>query len=602
MKIFKLILFQFSICFSIFAQQSNSYIGAGNAEGIAVRTSDATQLYDGVFQADGENTINGNGLIAKKIEAARFLSQATFGGNPKLVDKIADVGIEKWLSQQMELPPNLMAPAIEEIYQTCFETHLDKGGDTISFPTRPAAHHLDYAWWENTLKGKDKVRQRMAYALSEILVISAESNIGSYGLAIADYYDILYRNAFGNYRDILGEVTRHPAMGVYLSHLSNAKSNPDENTFPDENYAREIMQLFTIGLYELNLDGSNKVDEFGNTIPTYNNEDIKEFAKIFTGFGIGARTDGEPPTFWNSIYIAIPTVPMLMHDDYHETGPKNLLNGYIVPDGQTGEEDVDAALDHLFNHPNVGPFISKRLIQHFVKSNPTPEYITAVAKVFNDDGAGERGNLAAVLKTILLHPEARDCSWKNDPSQGKLKEPILRYTEVVSHFGGLSPFEDRIWNTSYNMVYNLDQHPLHSQTVFNFFNPFYSPNGELSDAGLIGPEFEIHNSRTSINYTNFVYQWVEWEYLLACRTEDAPEGFDNYVRTDLSQLAEYANDADAILDYLDIYLCQGALSERTRGIIKETINAYPVSFTGIYSRVQLATYLVLVSPDYVILK
>jgi hypothetical protein len=152
------------------------------------------------------------------------------------------------------------------------------------------------------------------------------------------------------------------------------------------------------------------------------------------------------------------------------------------------------------------------------------------------------------------------------------------------------------------MVYNLDQHPLHSQTVFNFFNPFYSPNGELSDAGLIGPEFEIHNSRTSINYTNFVYQWVEWEYLLACRTQDAPEGFDNYVRTDLSQLAEYANDADAILDYLDIYLCQGALSERTRGIIKETINAYPVSFTGIYSRVQLATYLVLVSPDYVILK
>jgi uncharacterized protein (DUF1800 family) len=600
MKHFFTLVYISFVSLTLFAQQS--FIGAGNDNGISVRSSSSSQLYDGVFSAQAENTINGDGLLAKKMEAARFLSQASFGARPELVDEVAAVGIEKWLTKQFNLPPTLMAPAVQEIYQTCFETHLSKGGDTVSFTTRPNATHMDYAWWESVVKSKDILRQRMAYALSEILVMSAESNIGGYGLAMADYYDILIRNAFGNYRDILQEVTLHPAMGVYLSHLNNAKTDTVNQTFPDENYAREVMQLFSIGLNELNEDGTNKLDGSGNAIPTYDNEDIKEFAKIFTGLGIGARRDTVEASFWNSIYIADVQVPMKMYEDYHEPGPKYLLNGFVVPEGQSGEEDVNDALDHLFNHPNVAPFISKRLIQHFVKSNPTIDYVSDVSKIFNDNGAGTKGDLGAVLKAILMHPEARDCEWIGDASQGKLREPIIRFTSVVRQFGGFSPFDDRYWNTSWGPINDLDQHPLHSPTVFNFFNPFYSPNGPISEAGMIAPEFEIHNSRTSINYANYVYYWVEWEYLLNCRSQDAPIGKDNAVLTDLTRLTEFANDSDALLDHLDTYMCHGQLTARTRGIIKEAIDRYPVSFSGIYSRVQLATYLILISPDYTILK
>lgn len=595
-----LLLLVFFPYFSTYSQVSENYLGGGNSAGIKVSTSSESQIYDGVFVASGANSINGAGMDAKKIEAARFLSQATFGANSALSEHAAIVGIPKWIDEQYAIPANYLSPAITEIYTTIFDAHLAEGGDSIDFPVRETSAHLDYAWWENTIKGEDLLRQRMAYALSQIFVISVESNLSGYGLSLANYYDILIRNAFGNYRTILEEVTYSPAMGVYLSHLNNAKSNVDANTNPDENYAREIMQLFSIGLFELNPDGSAKLDGSGNQIPTYDNEDIKEFAKIFTGLGIGARKDGVEPAFWNSLYIADVTVPMKMFEAYHEPGEKHLLNGFVVPSGQTGDEDIAMTLDHLFNHPNVGPFMAKRLIQHFVKSNPTPSYIADVTAVFNDNGNGERGDLGAVLKKILLHPEARECEWMTDYSQGKLREPILRYTTVVRHFGGFSPFNERYWNHSYGYLVDVDQHPLHAPTVFNFFSPDYSPNGELADASLKGPEFEIHNSRTSINYGNWVYYWVEYEYLLACSSGDAPEGYDNYVQTNLSRLYEYAKDSDALLDQLDVFLCNGQLSAHTREVIKSTLENYPGTVFGLTERIQLAVYLILISPDYTI--
>lgn len=602
MRHFLFLSFSFLFYFSSSGQKSEHFIGGGNTNGVTVSSSNDAKLYEGVFSATGENTINGSGLEGKKMEVVRFLSQATFGGNPELTNYVAEIGIEKWIDEQFSTPANYLSPAIEEIYQTIFETHLAEGGDSIDFTIRPNWVHMDYAWWENTIKGKDLLRQRMAYALSQILVISAESNLASYGLALTTYYDILTRNAFGNYRDILDEVTHSPAMGIYLSHFNNPRSQPEFNIYPDENYAREIMQLFSIGLYELNQDGSPKLDSDGNRIPTYDNEDIKEFAKIFTGFGIGARTDTNEAEFGNSLYISDVTVPMKMYDAYHEPGEKHLLNGYTVPAGQTGEEDVANAIDHLFNHENVGPFLALRLIQHFVKSNPTPEYIADISAVFADNGSGVRGDMGAVLKAILLHEEARTCAWLNDASQGKLREPILRYTTVVRHFGGFSPYDDRFWNLSYSYRNDVDQHPLHSPTVFNFFGPGFSPNGEISDEGMLAPEFQIHDSRTGINYANWVYYWVEYEYLLACRSGDVPEDNDNVVGTDLTQLYEYSKDPDALLDQLDLFLCHGQLSERTRGIIKETIAEFPLTVSGLSSRIQLATYLILISPDYNIIK
>lgn len=585
-----------------YSQTTEKYIGGGNTTGVTVTASSESKLYDGIYQASAQNTINGSGMDAKRIEAARFLTQATFGATADLTEEVAEIGIEKWLKKQYALPPTYLSPTIQEIYLTIFQSHLDEGGDSIDFPVRANSSHLDYAWWENTIKGEDLLRQRMAYALSEILVISVESNLSGYGLSIATYYDILLRNAFGNYRDILEEVTYNPAMGVYLSHLNNNKTDTYNNTNPDENYAREIMQLFSIGLFELNPDGSRKLDEAGLPIPTYTNEDIKEFAKIFTGLGIGARLDGVEPSFWNSLYIADVTVPMIMHEDHHEPGIKNLLNGFTVPDGQTGDEDIAMALDLLFNHPNVGPFLASRLIKHFVKSNPTPSYVADITGVFNDNGEGERGDLGAVLNAILMHPEARECEWMTDISQGKLREPILRYTAVVRHFGGISPYEDHFWNHSYSYYNDVDQHPLHAPTVFNFYSPAYIPNGELSDAEMVGPEFEIHNSRTSINYGNWVYYWVEYEYLLACSSGDVPEGYDNVVQTNLSRLTEYAKDSDALLDQLDVFLCNGQLSAHTREIIKETLENYPPSALGITERIQLAVYLILISPDFTIQK
>lgn len=601
LKIYGLIVLT-TLSSSVFCQEKTFYLGGGNADGIAVSTSSDSRLYDGIPVASGQNTINGAGLVAKKMEAIRFLSQASFGATPELTDHVVDVGFEKWIDEQFAIQPNYLAPSIEEIFQTIFEIHLAEGGDSLDFPPRSSWVHLDYAWWDNTMKGKDLLRQRMAYALSEILVISAESNLSGYGLALAVYYDILIKHAFGNFRDILEDVTRSPAMGVYLSHLNNSKTDTINGSYPDENYAREIMQLFSIGLFELNQDGTFKLDGSGNTIPTYNNEDIKEFAKIFTGLGIGARRDTVAPVFYSSLYNADVTVPMKMYEDHHEPGEKHLLNGYVVSAGQTGDEDITNALDHLFNHENVGPFLAKRLIQHFVKSNPTPEYVAAISAVFADNGAGVRGDMGAVLKAILLHPEARSCEWINDSAQGKLREPILRYTSVARHFGGFSPYDDRYWNLSYNFMNDVDQHPLHAPTVFNFFGPAYSPNGDISDGGLVAPEFEIHNSRTSINYANWVYYWVEYEYLLACLSSDVPEENDNVTTTNLTELYEYAKDEDALLDRLDLVLCHGQLSERTRGIIKETISEYPVTVYGLTSRIQLATYLVLISPDYNILK
>ncbi len=577
-------------------------LGAGNSNGISVSTSNDSKLYEGGFIASGEKTINGDGLDAKRIEAARFLSQATFGANRDLTDHVAEIGIEKWIDQQLVISPNYLENSIEETYDEIFQIFLDKGGDSVDYFFRPHWIHLDYAWWDNTIKGNDLLRQRMAYALSQILVISVESNLAGYGNALASYYDILTRNAFGNYRDVIQEVTESIAMGNYLSHFNNAKTDTVENTNPDENYAREIMQLFTIGLYELNQDGSFKLDEDGNTIDTYDNEDIKEFAKIFTGYSVGARRDSVDPVFGNSLFISEVNVPMKMYDEFHEPGEKHLINGVTIPAGQTGEKDVSDALDLLFNHENVGPFLATRLIQYFIKSNPTPSYVEDIAMVFNNNGDNVRGDLSAVLKAILLHPEARECEWISHHTQGKLREPILRYTTIARHFGANSNYNDHFWNLSNSFLSSVDQHPLHAPTVFNFYSPDYSPNGEISDAGLIAPEFEILNSGTSINYANWVYFWVEFEYLLAARSQDLPEDVDNVIATDLTRLFDYAKDADVLLDELDSFLCHGQLSQRTRDIIKETLNDQPLTASGLTSRVQLATYLILISPDYNIQK
>ncbi len=581
------------------AQIYDDYIGGGHSEGISIQTSDNFQMSGWNHSANGENTLNSEGLEGKLMEASRFLAQATFGADRQTIEAAAQMGIEEWIDQQMALEPTYILPEMIQVYNTALQIFVDNGGDATEYNDRPEWDHFDYAWWQVNMTNNDLLRQRVAFALSEILVISTNSNLSNYGEGLGDYYDILIRNAFGNYLDILTEVTFHPSMGLYLSHLNNPKAIPEENIHPDENYAREVMQLFSIGLFELNQDGSRKTDADGNFIPTYSNDDIKEFAKVFTGLGPGGlitHNDEQLPSFGRGANVIDFTVPMAMYEDWHEPGEKHLLNGYVIPAGQDGVVDVRQAIEHLFNHPNVGPFISRLLIQRLVKSNPTPAYISRVAAAFNDNGAGVRGDMKAVIKAILLDEEARSCEWINDPDQGRLREPITRYTQFAKAIGARNQY-GLFWNIGRPFQNDVGQHPLHSPSVFNFYLPDFQPNGPIAAQGLVGPEYQIHNARTSVGYVNAVNEWAVEAYLLSTW-----EGDSFFSETDYSGLLEYAKDPDVLINKLDVLLTNGQLTDDTRQIIKTAIVPFSDNPVGHYNRLKMAAYLFMISPDYNVLK
>ncbi|MGI9271519.1 MAG: DUF1800 domain-containing protein, partial [Woeseiaceae bacterium] len=366
--------------------------------------------------------------VAELNAASRFASQATFGMDFAGIDTIARQGKENWLDSQFALPVSDHVSIAADI------VNRREAGEFAAFEND--IEYLIYArrlaWWHRTITASDVVRQRVAFALSEIFVVSDNvDDLIVYPFALSGYYDTLLRNAFGNYRDLLRGVTLHPAMGIYLSHVNNRRSDPAANIFPDENYAREVMQLFSIGLFELNIDGSLRLDGDGEPIPTYSNVEIREFAKIFTGLSFG----GANPFFGNPAPSF--AAPMQMFDAEHEPGSKNLLNGIVVPAGQTGMQDIEAALDNLFNHPNVGPFIGKQLIQRLVTSNPSPAYIERVARVFNGDVSGVRGDMRAVVRAVLLDPEAESAA-TTMADFGKLREPVVRYASILRQFGANS--------------------------------------------------------------------------------------------------------------------------------------------------------------------
>ncbi len=595
-----LLFFLTVICFNLLHSQEHiNYIGAGNAAGIRVTTSSVHSGLWGDRAASGDQTINGSGLDARMMETARFLSQATFGADEHLIRQVSVMDFSEWIDSQFDIPAGYILPEMISAYNMAFQIFTDNGGVPSNYSERPEWEHFDYAWWQVNLTSDDLLRQRVAFALSQILVISVESDLFDKGEALGDYYDLLLDHSFGNFKDLLMAVTLHPAMGVYLSHLNNSKAIPDQNIHPDENYAREIMQLFSIGLFELNEDGSRKKDANGAYIPTYTNADIKEFAKVFTGLGAGgsiSKTDQNKAEFNLDLNNVDYTVPMKMYEDYHETAEKKLLNGFVLPAGQSGMTDVEQAVNHLFNHPNTGPFICRQLIQRLVKSNPTPAYIARVAGVFNDNGNGVRGDMRSVIKAILLDPEARNCEWVNHPDQGRLREPITRYTQFAKSTG----FESQVnlfWNNGSVFMENAGQHPLHSHTVFNFYLPDFQPSGPLSENNLVGPEFQIHNTKTSIGYVNSVNNWTFNEELLyTFEANTFP------TRTSFKNLLPYARDPEGLINKLDILLTHGQLSEETRGIIRAAISSFSPNPIGDLNRLKLALYLFMISPDYCVLK
>lgn len=585
------------------AQEYSDYLGAGHANGITVTSSSEQHKANWTETASALNTINGQGLDGRLLETSRFLSQATFGCDLDYIKNVSQISFEDWMEQQFNLPAQSMGDLTNSLYLEAKQRFIDNGGDAEDY-FGPEAQHFVMSWWQINMNNEDLLRQRVALALSEIFVISWNSTLDNYGDGLGYYYDILTSNAFGNYEDLLLAISLHPMMGGYLSHYNNPKNITEQNIHPDENYAREVMQLFSIGLNLLNEDGTYMTDSNGDRIPTYDNNDIKEFAKVFTGLGPGAVIDnpyGVVANFGVNFYFAKKDTPMAMYNQWHETGEKHLLNGYTIPSGQSGMDDIEDAIHHLFMHPNVGPFIVKRLIQRLVKSNPSPQYVARVSAVFNDNN-GVRGDLKAVVKAILLDEEARSCSWVQNPIQGKLVEPMIRYFNIARQIDLDKP-SGLDWNIGYLFYKATGQAPLGAPSVFNFFLPEFSPNGPISNAGLIGPEFQIHNSVTSIAYLNEVDLWTypNWDYPIY-NTWDL--GIEN-ATLDFTRLEYYARDSEVLINELDKLLTHGLLSDETRQIIKDAID--PIAGTDpnidyMFYRVKLALYLFMISPDYVISK
>lgn len=592
------------LTFKLTAQHYTDYVGAGHSNGISVSSSSNYSKPLWNESALAENTINGNGLDGRLLETSRFLAQATFGVDLSYIKIVSKQPFETWIDGQFQLPAGNMGELTKSIYISARDMFAANGGDPLDY-FGPAAEHFLYAWWQTNMNNEDLLRQRIALALSEIFVISWNSGLNDYGDGLGYYYDMLSRNAFGNFKTLLLDVSRHPMMGSYLSHYNNPKGDSITNVHPDENFAREIMQLFSIGLYELNQDGSYKLNDVGEQIPTYTNNDIKELAKVFTGLGPGAVIEnpyGVVPDFGVSFWFADKKTPMAMYDDWHEKGEKHLLKVYTIPSGQAGLKDIEDAVNHLFNHENAGPFFARRLIQQLVKSNPSPEYISRVAAAFNNTN-GERGNMKAVIKAVLLDEEARNCSWVQHPHQGKLREPMLRYFNLTRQLDLNNP-SGLDWNTGYAFYLQTGQAPLGSPSVFNFFLPDFQPNGSILDLGLFAPEFQIHNSASGIAYFNEVDLWTYPQYgYPVYNTWNL--GIEQDATLDFTTLKYFARDSEVLINQLDKLFTHGLLTSETRQAIKQAVDPIEGTEPGIdyeLYRVKMALYLLLISPDYAILK
>lgn len=545
-----------------------------------------------------------------KADAYRFLNQASFGATEAEASRLIALGdssngYARWIDAQFTRETSLLLPAVESAYPDPVPQGFNVGSLNAVRLER---------WFANVLRGDDQLRQRVAFALSEIFVVSQVGALLNLPNATADFHDMLARNAFGNYRTLLEEVTLHPAMGVYLSMLGNQKAVAGTNLRPDENYAREMMQLFSIGLVQLNLDGTVRTDATGQPLPTYNQDVIEGFAKVFTGWKWECPSTLPACTFANTRPQLAPVIgynqvrPMRLYPEQHETGSKLVLSypgmalaNATIPSSQTGAQDLKDALDNVFNHPNVGPFISKQLIQRLVTSNPSPAYVQRVAERFNNDGNGRRGNLEAVVRAILLDSEARAAPSGNAASAaGKLKEPLLRLTqfwrayEATSRSGKLGVAANFTGGVS--AVFGQAQGS--APSVFNFFSPFYAPPGEIADAGRVAPEMQLATEYLNTQIANFF--WVQAQSRTHTATNLAVDTM--YINTADELLV--AADSEALINRVADRLLGGStqisnsLKTQAKAQIERTSVPATNPNTALATRTADAIFFVVTSPEY----
>ncbi len=549
-------------------------------------------------------------LVKNQAQAALFLNRATFGPTENDINNLLSKSTyENWVIEQFNTTTTYHLPDVKNLGRRMCANINDDGSARIdSWEYRFPRHHV---WWEAATKANDQLRQRIALALSEILVVSDSDGLGlsQYHLAVTSYYDVLVKHAFGNYRDLLEDVALHPAMGDFLSMSRNQKENTEGTIRPDENFARENLQLFTIGVHELNVDGTKKRDGNNNFIPTYDQKTIEEFAKVFTGWSYADKDWKEWPGEANRL------VPLKAFEEYHDTSAKTLLNGEISPSGQSAQEDLEFALDNIFKHPNIAPYISKQLIQRLVTSNPTPQYVARVAEKFNNNGNGIKGDMKAVVSAILLDEEALA---ENKPDNfGKLREPMLRMSHLWRVFNMKTSLRiGHYWDSdkrcgygaypSYNFYsslpnFNKDlgQGPLQARSVFNFFRPDFSPTGLLNDNGIAAPEFQIINENTMVSATNLYYKLIE-KFSTDQGFTPALEKHSEFDMRDITNLAE---NTDNLLDYLNLVLLNKEMSSSLRTILAEHLNAADIfndDREGQFQKAREAVMLIIGSPEYLI--
>ena len=521
-------------------------------------------------------------------QAARTLTYATFGVTTDELNRIKTSGTGAWFNDQFAKP---QTNHVDYVNQRIAEQRPATGF------FRPTDSQFLESFWQQAITGDDQLRQRVTYALSQIFVVSFQNdNLEFMTTGIASYYDMLGAHAFGNFRNLLDDVTTHPMMGIYLSALRNQKAIGAR--VPDENYAREVMQLFTIGLKTLNIRGEDQ------GTATYTNVDIQGLAKVFTGWSWGGQKAGETcasitncPRFLSSINDrSSPSVdpkrdriPMEMYPIFHEPTAKVFL-GLTIPANTPGKESLKLALDKLFNHPNVGPFIGKQLIQRLVTSNPSPEYVQRVALIFNNNGQGVRGDMKEVIKAVIADREALDptlSSIYDVQNSGKIREPVIRLANWMRAFHISSQSGKYLVTRTDDPLRSLGQSPMRSPSVFNFYRPDYqAPNTNLTASSLVAPEMQITDELSVFGYLDFMRNAIP-------SVVDARNRLD--IRADYSTELALVGNPDALLDHISLLLLQNKMSLNLRKFIKDSM----LTTTNNNNKVYQAIFLTMASPEYI---
>jgi uncharacterized protein (DUF1800 family) len=579
------------------------------ASGAVFDRGSGNAAFDGFEGQPGKNDLTSSGALRlswpaidpalrptkEQFAAARFLQQATFGATRAQIDRVVAIGMPAWVDEQIAVP-----------FTPDFVNHIqakyDLGADYRPNGSRYTTNWLIERFWATAAAAPDQLRKRVAFALHQMLVVSlSDSNQWPHARAYANYLDILNRHAFGNYRTLIEEIALSPSMGIFLSHIRNRKEDPATGRLPDENFARELMQLFCIGLQELNLDGSLKLGSNGQPIETYNNEDVMALAKVFTGWSWGLPNSQLTETnfrHYNPDYSVsgdqkIDLQRMKAYPLQHSDAEKRVFTGKpgaVLIEAETPAPDaLRKALDALFNHPNVGPFVARQLIQRLVTSDPSPTYVARVASAFNNNGAGVRGDMAAVVRAVLLDADAN--APRLQPGAGKLRDPILRVSQWIRAFDATSV------SGEYMMAGDLDavsQRPLSPPSVFGYYRPGYvPPNTAFSARGATAPEFQIVNETTTA-------QWANRAQVMA----GSGLGWNGSI-SDVSSLytaqAELvaAGNMTALLDQLSLLLYAGRMSTDLRQAILDGVGGVAgIDAASHLNRARVAVFLALASPEY----